>query len=915
MAVSSLFPGFFTYLFVVMFGATGYMPLGRHSADFSKEGDKLAYAYNLQEVRLLDVETHTPGPPLYTAPEGYVVDTVHWSDATGRIYAVVHNANLCMVPFDMEYEDEPAEEKEPFKQWNVKILDIDPAGGASREITDRTYYCPIEGGMFGGMASSEPASGGDDPYASPGVWGADQEAEAEDETCDLNEPDDCDDEEEEVVEDEADYDSDDYEDYKYDYPAPELAAPYQDIENNGLSFKPVGWDTGTLYFIEPEDYTNNPTAVRRMDLTTGKADTAFILPDDARMFMLSEDGRYLACQSTMDIEQGFNVILRDVKTGEKIFEDTILKISIDDLSNDSLRNASAQFFFSSSSFSIISSMESMAAFDEQAGLFFYLKADFDTQTISLISYDLNKNIKKTIYQAYSIHAPIPIPQKKALLFSSYSRDILPYYEQYIQFDYLMQSFTGESDLIQKPVLVPESGLTLVSYEGEIINEYELPPITSPLMNGLKANVSLTPDGNLLAMNMDLFFSDYTALKNNPDVQKLPRGTADSINSLPMIINLQDGSPDIVITQPNDHAVAGLMYADLMQSNKASIHLDAALKGGELLNYSQSHLALKLLLAAQKQDDNNKVKEMESILLKQYADEKISPHTALALKYLTQFHFSGFSIYYSEISPLLLWFFNSYQYNNGFQPLPDTVEVLNDRQLAFVKSHLELADDSGLAQFLMAEICTHQGKYLEAVSHLDRMIPLLKTDDFYSSFGSVMDFNDISDSEFEEIKLMFEHQFITKLRGELYAAAGKYNEADEELSKFLDNTESTMTLSDYDNYLSVVEMRAEMYEKAGSYDEAITDYQELLETANSVIKDILDIREVHTSEQYIQELIESYNFMQKENPDELEYSSVDEYIQDEIESYKNYGQENLESLEKLVAELEAKIEELRKKEGQ
>lgn len=787
------FQGCFTYFFLVAFGIMGFVPLGRHSSDFSKDGRQLAYAYRLKEVRLLDVATRQPGPPLYTAPAGFIVDSVHWSKGDGGIYAVVHDGERCM---NLKKEDGS---RDVARQWTVRLLRIPEDGGAPGTVAEREYFCPDTDDFFSFVDGTDTGQ------------------------------------------------------------AAEYLFPYQKLSRTALSFKPVGWDDGAIYYVEPEEFTNTAPAVMRMDLRSGKTEKAFSLPADSRMFLLSDNARYLAFIVTEDVEKRATIVIRDLKSGKDIFKDMLLDMPENPgPESDNQMKMSAQYLLN-----LTSGVEGVGGFDTAAGKFFYLKMNKGATAASLVSVDLKKKSSRTLYTARGIHAPVIIPQRKAVLITTFDTD---------RFVELIEGFNnilsaGLPGKLLPPGYEAYTALTLVSYEGAALRKHNLPPLLSPLLHGFKPQTAVSPDGSLVAVNIDYMSPDtFDALNsgNNPS-----DSLASAMDILPAIIDLERGTLDIVITQPVDNAAAGQYLFSLNRPDLARLYFDNYMEYARNEYMPRTHTLMTMFLLYQ-QIGEFKHKEIYDIIMERALTGAANKRCEFARLYLNAI---------TESSRFDGVQFLGYCGDTCMASLPQ-LDMLNGKQLEFVTGELKAAADSGSASgaFLLGAALVREKKYSEAIAAFERSIDLTTPEDYGFNPGE------------DQTRAEFEADFIAhieslrasygRLYGELYEAAGEPEKALGAYTRYIDAEVPGYTRN------AAVRKRAQLYTNLGRKTEAAADYRSLLESLNT------DLGYALESERYV-----------TESPDIEEFQR-----ESDLKDIK----EQEERLRGEIQEIEAKIKELENK---
>lgn len=741
------FQGCFTYFFLVAFGIMGFMPLGRHSSDFSKNGRQLAYAYRLKEVRLLDVATRQPGPPLYTAPAGFIVDSVHWSKSDGGIYAVAHNGERCM---NLRKEDGS---KDVARQWTVRLLRIHEDGGAPDTVTEREYFCPDTDNFFAFAP---------DENAPPGAG------------------------------------------YLY---------AYQELSRNALSFKPVGWDGGAVYYVEPEEFTNTAPAVMRMDLRTGKSEKAFSLPAESRMFLLSDDARYLAYIVTDDLEMRAHIKIRDLKSGKDIFKDQLVDVPYKEDSGDEKQWAlGAQYLIN-----LTSGVEGVGGFDAAAGKFFFLKMNADATAASLESVDLPGGERRTLYTARGIHAPVIIPQKKAVLITTFDTD---------RFFELIEGFNGilSEGLPQK--LLPDgyqayTALTLVSYDGAALRKHALPPLLSPLLHGFTPQTAVSPDGNLVTVNIDYLSPDALDAMNRGEAPA-EGGLSAAMDVLPAIIDLERGTFDIVITQPIDNAAAGMYLYSLNLPGPARPFFDKYLEYAQTEYMPRARTLLTMFILCQELG-GAKQKDVYDLI-----NEK-------ALIGAANRRYAFIRLYLNTITQSAQ--FDDPQYlgycaGTCMDALPQ-FDALAGKQFEFIKGELEAAAGEGSANaaFLLGAALVREKKYMDAIAAFERSLDLAAPEDhgFSPAEGQ-------PPAEAEADFLAYIDTIRAgygRLYGELYEAAGEPDKALAAYTRYID-----AEVPGYNRNVAL-EKRARLLASLGRNAAAIADYRALTQSLNTDLEAAID----------------------------------------------------------------------------
>lgn len=806
MSAAPAFQGCFTYLFLVCFGIMGFLPIGRHSSDFSKDGRQLAYAYRLKEVRLLDVATRKPGPPLYTAPKGYLVDSVHWTRADDEIYAVIHNAALCDASSMDISLDETAPPPKP--KWNVKLLRIDKNGGAPATVADRTYMCPESTGFLGD-------SGGEG----------------------------------------------------------EAAPTYANLEKAGLWFKPVGWNTGSVYFVEPEELTSQTPAVVRMDLKTGNTEKVMTLPEGSRTFLLSDDANYLAYSILGENEKNADIVLMDVKTKKQILRDRL--VTMPEEMSEEMTNEDA--FMGQYLFGLLAGLDSLAAYDTSAGMFFYVKMTPDNKSTQLIRVDIGTGKSSVLLSDYSIYAPVAIPQKKAVLVTTFDDGSFtsPMFDP-------MQAITGGPKGGGMGAMMPDNyldsvHLSLVSYEGKTLKNHKMPPLMAPMLHMIQPDAAVSPDGSLVAVNIELIDADkldFSSMfggedeKTNAAMQDL--GTSAMFDVLPVIIDIENGTYEAVITEPRDYAVAGRYFYELRMLDKARGCLEHYL--AELKSNEEPDMKAVMALYVIYQDENNPLaKELESDIRKMLAAKPDSTDMAFARLYMNTASMS------SDYNGMIIM---SYCGETCLEMLQD-FSGFTPAQKTFLEQELgrEAAAGAANAEYLLGAMAARADKVDEAAKHFDRTLALLKSEDL--GLGLYYEPTE------EELNSMLEDSkkstggIFNRICAELYENQGNAGQAVRYYSLFLDtNTDDT-------SGRAIRKRRAELLESLGRGEEAVEDYQALLDYANSDLQGIRDTRQFYT-----------------EYPDDTGFDAA--ALQEQMDQLDADETNLLEQ----VKELEAKIESLK-----
>lgn len=600
MAISTSSPGCLVYFFLAALTAYGYLPLGRHGADFSADSKKLVYKYNEREVRIRDLETGRSTPALYTAPQDWIINTVHWSDATGMVYAVVHDDPTC-------------KDDNVTRKWTVRLVSVDPAGGDPRTVSERSYFCLTND--FMGM----------DP---------------------------------------------DSQDVK-------PSAAYQNVKNT-FSFKPTGWDSGKVYFIDPEEFSKDNPLVKTLDLLTGKESDAFTLPQGGYSHVLSPDGGYLVSMFYDETADAKRITLEVRKMPS---QDVVLSRPIAEIACTGPMECNEP----GTGLWVLSGAEGAAAFDEAAGQMFFLTLDTKTPATELHALDLKTQKTRLVYTSPDITFFLPVPQKKALLLTAANesaRDLLDIQDK-------------GPDALMGDDISQAIATRLVSYEGKVLRDYKsAPPMLSAYMNAVRPDVALSPDGNMVvltAVNM------YAEQNINDPLENRPM-------TLPAILHLDTDAFEFIITEPVDNALAGLLLNNLGFRDAALPYLQALPRS----LWAESKLtrsAVFALMAAQRRTGKtDQAKATYTALLEQLAPLG-DPHQAMAAGYYTTLTGDeplSDSRFYSALK---------------LEDLPAFADPMSDADRAFIKAELEAAAPSWQADYMLAALAVRDQRWADAATLL------------------------------------------------------------------------------------------------------------------------------------------------------------------------------------------------------
>lgn len=720
MSTATTAPGCFLYFFVVCVSLMGYLPFGHHGADFSKDSKKLAYTYNNKEVRIYDLEKREAGEPIYTAAAGYVVDTVHWNRGADDIYAVSHNYTRCDENEKTDENGVKTESKTDWK-WNVEILRLKPSGGAPASVTKREYYCPDLQGPLGGM--------GEEPGAATKTY----------------------------------------------------HAPYQKgLDENSFNFKPTGWADGSIYYVEPEELTKRPSTVYKMDLSNGKSEKLYEIPADGSSYMLSPSAKYLVYMSVAG-EKGdetFSVVLKDLKSGEELLREVVAKPPPEDIANPGKKKDGEDNLLML--LGILTGVDGVAAFDEEAGQFFYLKMDTETKLTSLVAFDIASKKSKTIRTGFGLAAPLPIPQRKALLVTGIDADAL-------------QKNAAPMAMPTIDASAPDT-VSLISYSGEVIKTYDnIPPILFPLFHMRAPDVAVSPDGNKVALT-------YSNSISGDDGPKPYGHESDATGSnpfagnnsvLPSIIDLEKGTYEILITKPVDYYYAGIGMYEMKDTKAAIQYLEKFLAANKPGDPGFKKAAFSLYVCYQ---DAGKQPEQDALydkIMKDVVAGAESPALEFSLNYLTAAA-SAFADSYAVRQELKL------------EDLPNLEALKKDRR-DFVVGELKKAEAGGSkkASYVLAAVYAKTGGNAEAIKQFEKT---------FSDYGGTLD----------DQPLNFD--FVI---AQLYAEDGKEEKALEYYTKYI-GAESGWKMYERE----AREARAGSCEKLGRWAEALEDYEYLLNAARN-----------------------------------------------------------------------------------
>lgn len=602
MAVASSSPGCLVYFFLAALTMLGYLPLGRHGADFSADSKRLAYKYNESEVRIRNLETGASSAPLYTAPEGWILNSIHWSEKTGMIYAVAHEEPMCS-----ERGDEG--------KWVLRLVSIDPSGGVSRTLTERSYHCLKSQFEEAGLDSET-------PEAAP-------------------------------------------------------LADYQRI-SSAVSFKPSGWDSGVVYFIEPEDFTKRKPAVRKMDLLTGAESQAFELPEGAYSHMLSPSAQYLVSLTHNEAadQNSITLYLRRAGSQDILFSKTLARLPC--IAPGDCEEPGAGLW-------VLSGAEGAAAFDENAGLMFFVSLDPDKPGTELHALDLNTMKTRLLHTSFDITFFLPVPQKKALLIATETPAAMALFDiQNKGADGFMD--TGFKDFVKTQ---------LISYEGKGLKQLKsAPPLLSAYMNAVRPDVALSADGRFVALTAVNMFSDEAPPKGLGEVRPM---------TIPAILDLEKDAFEFIITEPIDNALAGMLLHNLGYSEAAVPHLKAlprSLWGQSKLTRS----AVFALLAAQRAA--GKTAEAQDIYaalleqLKPFGDPRMLMATG----------------YYTTVSRVEPFRTGIYFRALKLEDLPAFGDPVTAEDRAFIRAELEASQPSWKTDLMLAGLAVHDQQW-DAASDL------------------------------------------------------------------------------------------------------------------------------------------------------------------------------------------------------
>jgi tetratricopeptide (TPR) repeat protein len=600
MAIASSSPGCLVYFFLAALTAYGYFPLGRHGADFSADSKKLAYKYNEREVRIRDLETGKSTPALYTAPEDWIINTVHWSDATGMVYAVVH--------------DDPTCKDDNFtRKWTVRLVSVDPAGGASRTVSERSYFCITNDFMS-----------------------------LDSESQDMK-----------------------------------PSAAYQNIKNT-FSFKPTGWDSGKVYFIDPEEFSKDKPLVKTLDLLTGKESDAFTLPPGGYSHILSPDAGYLVSMFYDETGDAKRITLevRKMPSQEVVLSRVVAQIPC---------TGPAECDEPGTGLWVLSGAEGAATFDEAAGQMFFLMLDAKTPATELHALDLKTKKTRLVYKSPDITFFLPVPQKKALLLTAANESAM---------DLLDVQDKGPDALMQAS-MSQAIATRLVSYEGKVLREYKsAPPMLSAYMNAVRPDVALSPDGNMVVLTAVNMYAEGS--------MDDPMGTKPI--TLPAILHLDTDTFEFIITEPVDNALAGLLLNNLGFRDAALPYLQALPRS----LWAESKLtrsAVFALMASQRRaGKTDQAKATYSALIEQLKPLG-DPHQAMAVGYYTTLTGDeplSESRFYSALK---------------IEDLPAFADPVSDADRKFIMDELEAAAPSWQADYMLASLAVHEQRWADAASLL------------------------------------------------------------------------------------------------------------------------------------------------------------------------------------------------------
>lgn len=749
--------GCFTYLFLVSFSFFGFVPLGRHSTDFSADGNQVVYAHNLKEVRILDTATRKPGPIIYTSPEGYIVDSVHWSQATGEIYAVIHNAGSCDNDFLAEYSLDRSR-ADINKKWNVRLLRLDTDGKDHETITDRNYYCPTYQGI-------------DDSRSLDFIT----------------------DSSEHVM----------------------LNATYQNFEKHSIAFKPVGWETGTIYFVEPEEIGKPRPVVTRMDLRTGKSETAFTLPPNGNKCLLSDDGQFLICMLTNsekeeDVETAYiHIVLYDVRSGKELFTD-LIDVETDELGKSDKEKDLSGLYGNS----LILDLDNIATVDTRAERLFYIKMNMKTRKTSLISLNIITGVKKTLLEAQEILAPILVPQRNAILVTTIDSPAFSKLFSNLQL-YSYFPYKGQTTL------------SLVGYNGKIISKHRMPPFLAPLRTITRPEASVSPDGRFIVAGIE-----------HPGIDRSSE-SPESFAVIPMLIDIDHGSYKFVITEPRDKAAVGKILYDMEMNREALVFLEDYIKNPG--PGSPDIDALYSLFFIYKDSKNPEYNQIYETLISALSGGEASGSLRFALGYINFRNPREEGGRFVWDDPFLIESIFWYEIPGG-QPFDEPLPGMSKSDLHFIQKVLSLPEnrDSGIAEYLLGRILMILNKPLEAVPHFEHTLEFV-------SFPEYCDMRAEKYREVEDIdpkcgeKYNFDIRMsVYDLAGEIYKSAGMT----EKVVKYYSLIIKGDTESEFEYCCSGMDMlerheaRATANEKLKRYDEALMDYQILLDNSETNLANLI-----------------------------------------------------------------------------